>query len=63
MSTHFEVFKSDKNSEWYWRLRAGNNQVIAVGGEGYKDKDDCLHGIDLVKRDAADAPVEDESGE
>ncbi len=39
----------DKVGEWRWRLKAANNEIIAVSGEGYRNKADCLHGIDLVK--------------
>lgn len=39
----------DKGSEWRWRLKAANGQIIAVSGEGYKNKSDCLHAIELVK--------------
>lgn len=49
-------FKSEKNNQWYWRLRAGNNQVIAVSGEGYVNKADCLNAINLVKQ-SFNAPV------
>ena len=38
--------------------RAGNNEIIATSGEGYKARADCEHGIELVKRDAPAAPVE-----
>jgi uncharacterized protein YegP (UPF0339 family) len=55
----FEVFKSEKNDDWYWHLRADNNRIIATGGEGYKNKNDCLHGIELVKELAPTAPVEE----
>lgn len=52
----YEYFRSKRNDEWYWRLRAANGQIIAVGGEGYKNKADCLRGIELVKG-SGDAPV------
>ncbi len=55
----FQVFQGS-NDEWYWRLRANNNQIIATGGEGYKAKADCLHGIDLVKELAPEAEVEED---
>jgi uncharacterized protein YegP (UPF0339 family) len=42
------VFK-DSAGEWRWQLRATNNRIIADSGEGYQDKRDCLHGIELVK--------------
>ncbi|MCH8343700.1 MAG: DUF1508 domain-containing protein [Planctomycetes bacterium] len=52
----FNIYK-DKVGEWRWRLRAANNEIIAAG-EGYKNKVDCLHAIDLVKSSAG-APVEE----
>ena len=52
----FQVYK-DSAGEWRWRLVAGNDQVIADSGEGYRDKKDCLHAIELVK-DSKDARVE-----
>ena len=52
----FQVY-ADAAGEWRWRLVAGNDQVIATSGEGYRDKQDCLHGIELVK-DSKDARVE-----
>ena len=45
----FQYWTSSKDDQWYWRLRADNGEPIATGGEGYKSKIDCLHGIDLVK--------------
>lgn len=35
--------------QWYWRLVAANNRKIAVSGEGYHNKQDCVHAIDLVR--------------
>ena len=54
----FQIFK-DARGEFRWRLRAGNNEIIATSGEGYKAKADCEHGIELVKRDAPAAPVDE----
>ncbi|MCK4594979.1 YegP family protein [bacterium] len=56
----FQIFKSEKNNEWYWHLRANNGQIIATSGEGYKNKNDCEHGIDLVKELAPEALVKEE---
>ena len=47
----------DKVGEWRWRLSAANNEIIA-SGEGYKNKTDCLHAIDLVKS-SSEAPVQE----
>jgi hypothetical protein len=55
---HFELYK-DKAKEYRWRLRAGNNEIIADSGEGYINKSDCEHGIELVKQEAPGAEIED----
>ena len=57
----FEVYK-DRGGEYRWRLRTTNKQIIATSGDGYKEKRDCLAGIESVKRNAADAKVEEQSG-
>src|SRR5436190_2111180 len=54
----FEVYK-DKGGEFRWRLRAGNQQIIASSGEGYKEKRDCIAGVESVKRSAAEAAIEE----
>ena len=54
----FEIFK-DTKGEFRWRLKAGNNAVIATGAQGYKAKADCEHGVDLVMTGAAKAKVKD----
>ena len=56
----FEVFK-DAKKEFRWRLKASNGKIIADSGEGYVAKTDCEHGIELVKKEAAKAKVEDKS--
>lgn len=50
-------YKNEENKQWYWRLRADNNRIIAVAGEGYNNLQDCLHAIDLVKG-SYNTPVE-----
>ncbi len=52
---YFEVYK-DVRGEWRWTLKAGNHETIATSGEGYINRADCLHGIELVKQSAT-APV------
>jgi len=54
----FEVYK-DKSGEFRWRLRMQNSKVIASSGQGYKEKDSCLKGIESLKRVVADAPVKE----
>ena len=52
----FEMYL-DKAGEYRFRLKARNGEIIATS-EGYKAKASCLNGIDSVKRNAPDAPVE-----
>lgn len=47
----FEIFKSPYNSQFYFRLRAGNDEII-LASEGYVFKDSCKEGIDSVKSHA-----------
>ncbi len=56
----FQIYR-DSAGEYRWRMRADNYETIADSSEGYVKKSDCEHGIALVKRDAADAPVEDQT--
>ncbi|MBH04290.1 MAG: hypothetical protein CMP08_09270 [Xanthomonadales bacterium] len=53
----YEMYR-DAADEYRWRLKAGNGEIIADSGEGYKNKSDCQHGIDLTKN-SGDADEED----
>lgn len=53
---HFEVYR-DSKGEWRWRFVASNGRVIADSAEGYKNKADCLHGIELIRTEAVQAPT------
>lgn len=52
----FEMY-TDKAGEFRFRLKAKNGEVIATS-EGYKTKASCQNGIESVKKNAAEAPVE-----
>ena len=52
----FEVY-TDKAGEFRFRLKARNGEIIATS-EGYKTKASCLNGIDSVRRNAPEAPIE-----
>jgi hypothetical protein len=58
MSAKFELYK-DAKGEFRWRLVASNGQAIANGGEGYKTKESAKNGIESVKKNAPDAPIEE----
>lgn len=44
----FEVFVSSRNSQYYFRLKSGNGEII-LASEGYVSKQGCLTGIASVK--------------
>ena len=46
----------DAQGYWRWRLLAANQRIIADSGEGYVNKSDCIHGLNLVKQ-SYNAPV------
>jgi uncharacterized protein YegP (UPF0339 family) len=54
----FETYE-DKAMEHRWRCKASNGQVVASSSQGYKAKADCEHAIDLIKKGAANAEVEE----
>ena len=58
---YFILFKSEKNNQWYWNFNADNHKIIASGAEGYVNKQGATDGITLVKKNAAAAPVYDDS--
>lgn len=47
----FEVYESEKNGEFYFRLKAKNGEVILTS-QGYKTKASCLNGVESVKKNA-----------
>ncbi|MFP4006375.1 MAG: YegP family protein [Candidatus Hadarchaeia archaeon] len=51
----FEIYKGNKG-DWRFRLKANNNEIIAVG-QGYSSRQACLKGIKSIKKNAETAPV------
>jgi uncharacterized protein YegP (UPF0339 family) len=45
---YFNLFKSDKNNEYYFNLKAVNHEII-LQSEGYTTKAGAENGIDSVK--------------
>jgi len=55
MAEKFEVIK-DKTGEYRFILKAANGEIRAVGS-GYKNKQECLNGINSIRKDAPDAEI------
>ena len=53
----FEVYQ-DGAGEYRFRLKAANNQVIAVS-EGYKSRESCLNGIESVQESSQKAEIKE----
>ena len=51
----FLIYK-DQAGEYRWRYQASNTKIIADSGEGYHNKKDCEHGLNLV-RASHDSPI------
>ena len=56
----FEVYQDNKG-EHRWRVLATNGQTIGSSSEGYKSKADCEKAIDVIKKGAAKAEVEEKT--
>ncbi|HEY3514455.1 YegP family protein [Kribbella sp. NPDC051137] len=60
MAGKFELYK-DKSGEFRFRLKAGNGEVIATSSESYKTKASALNGIESIKKNAAEANLDDQT--
>jgi len=55
----FEIYR-DEGGEYRWRFRANNNEIVA-SGEGYLSRQDCEHAVQLIKEQAPQADVTDDT--
>lgn len=58
MAATFEIYQDDSD-QYDWRLKSGNNQVIATSGEGCVHQPGARKGIEALKRDVRGASVKD----
>ncbi len=49
----FEIYQSEKNQEFYFRLKAGNGENI-LGSQGYNNKASCENGVASVVKNSGD---------
>lgn len=49
----FEIYQSEKNQEYYFRLKAGNGEII-LSSQGYTSKSSCENGVESVKKNSVD---------
>lgn len=53
----FQVFKG-KDEQYYFRLRAKNGEIVC-SSEGYTSLQSCKQGIEVIKKIAEAAPIEE----
>lgn len=53
MAGKFEIYKSDKNDDYYFRLKAGNGEVVLTS-QGYSDKSGAKNGVESVVKNSGD---------
>lgn len=53
----FELYR-DRAGQYRFRLKARNGKIIGIS-EGYSSKSGCLNGIESVKKNAAQAELEE----
>ena len=54
----FEVFKSDKNGKYYYRLKASNGEIILQSERGYTSKADAKKGINMASDNIRQRKIE-----
>lgn len=65
---HFEIYQQEpgllsaglSHADFRWRL-VTNGKTIADSGEGYRNRSDCLHGIELVRGTSSATEVVDKT--
>ena len=60
MAGKFELYE-EMSGVYRFRVMAGNGEVIATSSESYKTKASALNGIESIKKNAADANVDDQT--
>ena len=49
--------KDRGDQQWRWRLKDDNGEIIAHGGEAFRDKAGVMASIKKIKNEASDSPV------
>ena len=60
---YFDVFKKPKARQPYYFVAKGGNNEAVFTSDTYAEKKGALNAIDMIKREAAEAMVFDETDE
>lgn len=58
---YFKLFTGEDGQTYFSGL--GNNNEVMIQSEGYKQKQSALETIATIKREAAEAPITDQTGD
>ena len=53
MPGKFEIYQSEKNEKYYFRLKAGNGEIVLTS-QGYASKSSAMNGVESVKTNCND---------
>jgi hypothetical protein len=53
MPGKFEIYQSEKNEKYYFRLKAGNGEIVLTS-QGYSSKASAHNGVESVKTNCED---------
>lgn len=55
---YFEIYRDGTPvRRWRWRLKAGNGENVANGGEGYSTKQACEMAVERIRENAGNADI------
>jgi uncharacterized protein YegP (UPF0339 family) len=54
----FQVLKSRKTGQWFWRLKADNGETVADSAESYINRLDAIGAIRLIQTKAFEASID-----
>jgi len=53
----FHIYRSEKDRQWYWRLKASNGKKIGDSGEGYKAKRSAIKAVFKIQKEAGTSKI------
>jgi uncharacterized protein len=58
----FELYKDKSGDHFRFRIKDDDGDILAITQKGYEKKDDILKVIEAIKKGAATAKIDDQSG-
>jgi uncharacterized protein len=55
------ILYRDRKRQFRWKLLSRNNKIIAIAGESFTRKANCLKSIDRIRRESTIVPILDKT--